>query len=103
MVFQYTRAVYDFHASHPDEVSLQKGDVAQVIKQLDANWILGIVHGLEGAFPVNFVEPILLPPIESGQRVFAAIENFDGGETGDLCLQRGLYIFSKCFCLFVYY
>lgn len=90
MAAEYVRAVYDFDASHPDEVSLRKGDVVKVTKKLDTNCMFGIVHQVEGSFPANFVEPLVIPPVEAGQRIFAAIGNFDGGETGDLHLKKGL-------------
>lgn len=89
MSIRYVRAIYDFPASRPDEVSLRKGDVARVLKDLDPNWVQGVVRRTEGVFPVTFVEPLGLPDVQEGERVFAGIENFVGGEDGDLCFGRG--------------
>ena len=90
MSFRYVRAIYDFPASRPDEVPLRKGDVALVLKDLDPNWVRGVMRQTEGVFPVTFVEPLGLPEVQKGEKVFAGIEGFGGGEDGDLCFERGL-------------
>ena len=51
-------ALYPFQASRADELSLQPGDVIDVLQQLDESWWLGSSRGETGVFPATFVEPM---------------------------------------------
>ncbi|NXY91823.1 VINEX protein, partial [Alcedo cyanopectus] len=44
------------------ELTLQKGDIVYIHKEVDRNWLEGEHHGRVGIFPSNYVE--ILPPTE---------------------------------------
>uniref|UniRef100_A0A7N9AK59 Sorbin and SH3 domain containing 3 n=1 Tax=Mastacembelus armatus TaxID=205130 RepID=A0A7N9AK59_9TELE len=48
--------------STPEELTLQKGDIVYIHRQVDANWFEGEHHGRAGIFPTTYVE--ILPPTE---------------------------------------
>ncbi|CAL1298380.1 unnamed protein product, partial [Larinioides sclopetarius] len=52
------RALYPFTAQTTRELSLNKGDIVYITKQIDKNWYEGEHHGLVGIFPVTYVEII---------------------------------------------
>ncbi|KAI8914213.1 hypothetical protein EDD86DRAFT_187059, partial [Gorgonomyces haynaldii] len=54
---RYVRAVFDFDAENDGELSLRKGDVIQVLKEIDEGWWQGqSTDGRTGMFPSNYVE-----------------------------------------------
>ncbi|XP_072835262.2 vinexin [Pogona vitticeps] len=56
------RLKFDFQAESPKELTLQKGDIVYIHKEVDRNWLEGEHHGRVGIFPANYVE--ILPPTE---------------------------------------
>ncbi|CAG2104394.1 unnamed protein product, partial [Medioppia subpectinata] len=46
------RAMYDFEAQSPDELSFKEGDVIELKSKVDSNWFEGILYGKSGLFPV---------------------------------------------------
>ncbi|KAL6456792.1 hypothetical protein MHYP_G00353360 [Metynnis hypsauchen] len=56
------RAKFSFQAQSPKELTLQKGDVVYIHRQVDANWYEGEHHGRAGIFPTSYVE--IIPPTE---------------------------------------
>lgn len=86
---QYVKAIYDFESSYPSELNLRKGDIVLVTTVVNENWLCGKLGNQEGNFPVSFVGKLVLPSIQKGQKVFAAIENFHAQEEGDLDFCRG--------------
>ncbi|NWI84660.1 VINEX protein, partial [Pitta sordida] len=56
------RLKFDFQAESPKELTLQKGDIVYIHKEVDRNWLEGEHHGRVGIFPSNYVE--ILPPTE---------------------------------------
>nr|XP_046206656.1 vinexin isoform X1 [Oncorhynchus gorbuscha]XP_046206657.1 vinexin isoform X1 [Oncorhynchus gorbuscha] len=56
------RAKFNFQAQSPKELSLQKGDIVYILRQVDANWFEGEHHGRAGIFPTTYVE--IVPPTE---------------------------------------
>ncbi|XP_041089657.1 vinexin-like isoform X2 [Polyodon spathula] len=56
------RAKFDFQAQAPKELTLQKGDVVYIHRQVDANWYEGEHHGRAGIFPTSYVQ--MIPPSE---------------------------------------
>ncbi|GFS83139.1 sorbin and SH3 domain-containing protein 1 [Nephila pilipes] len=52
------RALYPFTSQTTRELSLNKGDIVYINKQIDKNWYEGEHHGLVGIFPVSYVEII---------------------------------------------
>ncbi|KAK2160623.1 hypothetical protein LSH36_129g05064 [Paralvinella palmiformis] len=53
------RALYNFKAQNPKELSFKKNDVIYLLRQIDKNWYEGEHHGLVGLFPVNYVEVLM--------------------------------------------
>ncbi|XP_015226412.1 PREDICTED: sorbin and SH3 domain-containing protein 1-like isoform X3 [Cyprinodon variegatus] len=56
------RVKFNFQAQSPRELTLQKGDIVYIHRQVDANWFEGEHHGRAGIFPTSYVE--VLPPTE---------------------------------------
>ncbi|KAI7797509.1 vinexin isoform X3 [Triplophysa rosa] len=56
------RAKFIFLAQSPKELTIQKGDVVYIHRQVDANWYEGEHHGRVGIFPTSYVE--IIPPTE---------------------------------------
>ncbi|XP_062855369.1 vinexin isoform X2 [Trichomycterus rosablanca] len=56
------RVKFDFQAQSAKEMTLKKGDVVYIHRQVDANWYEGEHHGRAGIFPTSYVE--IIPPTE---------------------------------------
>ncbi|XP_035022216.1 vinexin isoform X2 [Hippoglossus stenolepis] len=56
------RAKFNFQAQSPKELTLHKGDIVYIHRQVDANWFEGEHHGRAGIFPTSYVE--IVPPTE---------------------------------------
>lgn len=55
------RALYSFQGQTDKELSFRKGDIINVRRQVDKNWIDGELNGRRGIFPQNYVE---IRPVE---------------------------------------
>ncbi|EEB05794.1 STAM like protein Hse1 [Schizosaccharomyces japonicus yFS275] len=62
------RALYDFAATEPGELSIHKGDIITVLESAYKDWWTGTVGGKTGIFPVNYVERIRELSTEQKQR-----------------------------------
>ncbi|XP_015671748.1 dynamin-binding protein [Protobothrops mucrosquamatus] len=83
------RAVFDFCPSVSEELPLFVGDVIEVLAVIDEFWIFGKKEGVTGQFPTSFVEPVDVPVMKQGEKLFVCISNFTSQEPGSLALQRG--------------
>ncbi|KAM8924347.1 dynamin-binding protein isoform 2-T2 [Pelodytes ibericus] len=83
------RAIFDFCPSVLEELTLFAGDVIEVISVIDEFWLLGNKEGITGQFPVSFVEPLTVPSVTHGERLYVCNSEFTSHEPGALCLQRG--------------
>src|SRR5204863_857346 len=45
---------YDYNASDPTSLSFCRGDVIQVLNQLESGWWDGVINGVRGWFPSNY-------------------------------------------------
>ncbi|XP_024131557.1 vinexin isoform X2 [Oryzias melastigma] len=73
------RAKFNFPAQSPKELTLQKGDIVYIHRQIDANWFEGEHHGRAGIFPTSYVE--ILPPTEKPTPIRSpSIQVLDYGE-----------------------
>ncbi|XP_066570557.1 vinexin isoform X2 [Amia ocellicauda] len=96
------RAKFSFQAQSSKELTLQKGDVVYIHRQVDANWFEGEHHGRAGIFPTSYVEiipatekptPIKSPTIqvlEYGEAV--AQFNFSADLPVELSFRKGEHI-----------
>ncbi|CAH0553201.1 unnamed protein product [Brassicogethes aeneus] len=50
-------AIYDYYADKDDELSFQESSVIYVLKKNDDGWWEGVMDGITGLFPGNYVEP----------------------------------------------
>lgn len=78
------RALFDFVASDPDELTFRKGDIIAVLESVYKDWWKGLLRGQTGIFPLNYVEKLADPTQEEIQReaqmeaeVFAEIKNVE--------------------------
>ncbi|KAJ6625716.1 hypothetical protein lerEdw1_014773, partial [Lerista edwardsae] len=83
------RAVFDFCPSVSEELPLFVGDVIEVLAVIDEFWLLGKKEGVTGQFPSSFVEPVDVPLLKQGEKLFVCTSNFTSQEAGSLTLQRG--------------
>nr|XP_060624165.1 dynamin-binding protein isoform X1 [Anolis sagrei ordinatus] len=83
------RAIFDFCPSVSEELPLFVGDVTEVLAVIDEFWLLGKKEGVTGQFPSSFVEPLYVPALNQGEKLFVCTSNFTSQEPGSLTLQRG--------------
>ncbi len=50
--------LYDYEAQKPDELSLREQSVVYVLRKNDDGWYEGVVDGLTGLFPGNYVSAL---------------------------------------------
>ncbi|XP_061205615.1 vinexin [Neopsephotus bourkii] len=82
------RLKFDFQAESPKELTLQKGDIVYIHKEVDRNWLEGEHHGRVGIFPSNYVE--ILPSTEVPKPIKApTIQVLEYGEALALYTFRG--------------
>jgi len=78
------RALFDFQATDPDELTFRKGDVIAVLESVYKDWWKGLLRGKTGIFPLNYVEKLADLTPEELQReaqmeaeVFGEIKNVE--------------------------
>jgi len=52
-------AIYDYAADKEDELTFSEGSIIYVLKKNDDGWWEGIMNGVTGLFPGNYVEATL--------------------------------------------
>ncbi|XP_054680371.1 sorbin and SH3 domain-containing protein 2 isoform X13 [Grus americana] len=94
------RAVYDFKAQTPKELSFKKGDTVCILRKIDQNWYEGEHHGRVGIFPISYVEKLSPPekaqparpppPAQIGEIGEAIAKyNFSADTNVELSLRKG--------------
>jgi signal transducing adaptor molecule len=78
------KALFDFQATDPDELTFRKGDIIAVLESVYKDWWKGLLRGQTGIFPLNYVEKLADPTPDELQReaqmeaeVFAEIKNVE--------------------------
>lgn len=59
LCFSLVVAIYDYTKDKEDELSFQEGAIIYVIKKNDDGWYEGVMNGVTGLFPGNYVESIM--------------------------------------------
>ncbi|KAL5524506.1 CDC25 [Sanghuangporus sanghuang] len=54
----YCRALYDYQATDSSSLSFYRGDIIEVLTQLESGWWDGLLGEERGWFPSNYVQPI---------------------------------------------
>ena len=52
-------AIYDYVKDKEDELTFSEGATIYVIKKNDDGWYEGVMDGVTGLFPGNYVEPCM--------------------------------------------
>ncbi|KAF2746103.1 cell division control protein-like protein Cdc25 [Sporormia fimetaria CBS 119925] len=71
----HVRALYDYEADDRTSLSFRKGDLIQVITQLESGWWDGVINGVRGWFPSNYC--VVVPPAEE------LADEHNGGQVDD--------------------
>ena len=50
-------SIYDYDATRDDELSFKEGEIIYVLKKNNDGWYEGVMNGMTGLFPGNYVEP----------------------------------------------
>lgn len=58
------KAVYDYDSGNPDDLRFNTGDIIQITKRINAEWLKGEIHEAAGMFPVAYVEIIEDIPLQ---------------------------------------
>lgn len=51
-------ALYDYNADKDDELTFKENSIIYVTAKNDDGWWEGVMNGITGLFPGNYVEPI---------------------------------------------
>ena len=54
--FYLVEAIYEYEKDKDDELSFKPGDTIYVVKMNDDGWYEGVLNGVAGLFPGNYVE-----------------------------------------------
>lgn len=58
MAKRIVRALYDYSGGEESALSFRKGDIIQVLTQLESGWWDGLCNGERGWFPSNYVSDL---------------------------------------------
>lgn len=79
-------ALYDFSATHPDDLALKEGDIVQLVKKINDDWLEGRIGNRQGIFPLGFID-IKIPPPGLSDNVVTALYAFPGENSDDLSFE----------------
>ena len=52
------KAIYDYNQDRDDELTFVTGAIIYVVKKNDDGWYEGVMNGMNGLFPGNYVESV---------------------------------------------
>ncbi|XP_073811280.1 SH3 domain containing ring finger posh [Musca autumnalis] len=90
-IVPHAYALYDFDSNEPSDLKFKKGDLILLRRKIDSNWYVGQFKGVEGNFPINYVQVVV--PLPSAQCI--ALYDFKMGpneEEGCLTFKKGTVI-----------
>jgi son of sevenless len=73
----YVRALYDYDADDQTSLSFRKGDIIQVLTQLESGWWDGVINDVRGWFPSNYCAVVSGPD----DTVDLGSQGHDGSDT----------------------
>jgi son of sevenless-like protein len=73
----YVRALYDYDADDQTSLSFRKGDIIQVLTQLESGWWDGVINDVRGWFPSNYCA-VMSGPDDTGE---LGSQSHDGSDT----------------------
>uniref|UniRef100_A0A182PR82 SH3 domain-containing protein n=1 Tax=Anopheles epiroticus TaxID=199890 RepID=A0A182PR82_9DIPT len=61
------RAMYNFQAQAPEDLTIMENDLVAVLYQITPEWLYGEIDGRKGQFPANYIEyvPLNLPQMQA--------------------------------------
>ncbi|XP_029165021.1 dynamin-binding protein-like [Nylanderia fulva] len=83
------KVLHDFLTTVDGELSLSQGQYFLIHEVVDKHWCLGQSQDRVGKFPTSHLHKVELPRFDETERVFVAVADFPGQETGDLSFARG--------------
>ncbi|XP_023719829.1 SH3 domain-containing protein 19 isoform X3 [Cryptotermes secundus] len=99
----YGIALYDYPATHPDDLSFEANDTIFILRQINSDWLYGQVGQNQGMFPTSFIKVIV--PLndtrgsanQQSQQTVRALYSFAAETWEDLELQEGasVYVISR--------
>lgn len=81
------RALYDYEPQEAGDLTLHKGEIITLLKQVDENWYEGFTNGCQGFLPANYVEVINpLPSLDDScdKPIAKALFDFEDEQEQDL-------------------
>uniref|UniRef100_A0A1A9VGQ1 RING-type E3 ubiquitin transferase n=1 Tax=Glossina austeni TaxID=7395 RepID=A0A1A9VGQ1_GLOAU len=84
-------ALHDYKSKVAWDLNFKKGDIIFLKRRIDSNWYVGQVHGVDGVFPINFVQIVVPLPLPQ----CVALYDFKMGpneEEGCLTFEKGTVI-----------
>lgn len=82
----YGIVLYDFPATHPADLPLKEGDVVQLVKKINDDWLEGRIGNRQGMFPFNFID-IKVPLPGLSDNTVTALYTFHGENSDDLSFE----------------
>ncbi|XP_011693040.1 PREDICTED: uncharacterized protein B0303.7 [Wasmannia auropunctata] len=87
----YGIVLYDFPASHPNDLDLKEGDIVQLVKKVNDDWLEGRIGNRQGIFPLSYIDiKVSLPGLSDN--VVTALYAFPGENSDDLSFEEGAKI-----------
>ncbi|XP_020284984.1 uncharacterized protein B0303.7-like isoform X2 [Pseudomyrmex gracilis] len=84
-------ALYDFPATHSDDLTLKEGDVVELIRKVNDDWLEGRIGNRQGIFPHSFID-IKVPLPGLPDNIVTALYAFPGETNEDLSFEEGAKI-----------
>uniref|UniRef100_A0A1B0BAZ8 RING-type E3 ubiquitin transferase n=1 Tax=Glossina palpalis gambiensis TaxID=67801 RepID=A0A1B0BAZ8_9MUSC len=84
-------ALHDYKSKVAWDLNFKKGDIIFLKRRIDSNWYVGQVQGVDGVFPINFVQIVVPLPLPQ----CVALYDFKMGpneEEGCLTFEKGTII-----------
>ncbi|CDM31185.1 hypothetical protein CBS147339_116 [Penicillium roqueforti] len=78
----FVRAMYDYDADDHTSLSFRRGDIIQVLNQLETGWWDGVIDDVRGWFPSNYCTPLTEADDFTNQFAHTHLETELGADSG---------------------